>query len=160
MACKIIDVHHYGRYEKRPRIPKDPMCLPVDVHKKLVIRIIAVIVLMFGILLAYIFLSGSEGKESGGSASPASQSQRRSERDFSFFDALVTMGLFGGAVFYIVKAQEKVYTRLQDPMHNPRGCKYQGRILSTNDAHYRLHLDYYNAHGTWTLPDGLEHDAD
>ncbi|MBQ7501560.1 hypothetical protein IJT93_02430 [bacterium] len=141
MACKLIDVHHYGRYEKRPKIPKDPMCLPVDIHKKLRLKVFALIAVMFGILLVYLLLGGSE-------------------KDFTLFDVLVTLAVFGGGVYCIVKVQEKVYARLQDSIYNPKGCKYQGRILSTNDPHYQLHLNYYNTHGSWELPDELEYAAD
>jgi hypothetical protein len=66
----------------------------------------------------------------------------------------------GSAKTLAASIEEKLYAQLQDPRYNPQGCQYQGRILSTNEPHYRLHLDYYNTHGTWTLPDELEHSAD
>ncbi|MCR4783854.1 MAG: hypothetical protein K6A35_04975 [bacterium] len=144
MACKLIDVHHYGRYARRPKIPRDPLCLPLKAHEENVRRKIVAIAAMFAFLFAFAVFCGGTLKESG----------------LSWVDAVVTVAVAGGTVYYIANIEEKLYAKLQDPRYNPQGCQYQGRILSTNEPHYRLHLDYYNTYGTWTLPDELEHSAD
>ncbi|MBQ7501561.1 hypothetical protein IJT93_02435 [bacterium] len=144
MPCKIIDVHSYGKCEIKPKFPKEPMCLPVEVHKKLILKKIALIASIYVILPAYFFIG----------------SGRLTVNEFTVTDILVTVAVIGAVIYSVIKVQKNTYARLQDPMHNPRGCRYQGRVLSEDDAHYQLHLDYYKTHGTWTLPDGFEPGAE
>ena len=66
----------------------------------------------------------------------------------------------GAAGFVISIIEQKLYNGLQDPMKNPRGWQYQGRLLDEQEAHYQLHLNYYRLHNTWVLPDELEYSAD
>ncbi|MBQ7501559.1 hypothetical protein IJT93_02425 [bacterium] len=161
MACTLIDVHKYGKDEKETEIPQEPVCLPDDIQIRITLKIIAVMLIMFALMMALLYFNGRLREESGGGpAASAAQSEEGGENNFSFFDIIIPVGVFGASVFLIRNVQENAFNRLQNPIYNPKGCKYQGRILSKTEDHYRLHLDYYNAHGTWTLPDELERGGD
>ncbi|MBQ7501256.1 hypothetical protein IJT93_00875 [bacterium] len=143
MACILTDAHRYNNGEKRPKIPKEPMCVPVKLHKKQVRKWSVLLVLLIAAPIAFVFyLSGIENET------------ERSDKTALF--GAVSAAVFTCAMVGLQENQEKVYAKLRNPMRNPQGYTYQGRVLSPADPHYQLHLHYYNMNGTWELPDEVE----
>lgn len=165
MACRLIDARHYGRCQKKPELPKEPLCLPVKAYSKLVLIKAAVLIVMAAVVMSgFLYLVRLEKAAQSAQADSASPPARQRQTDRNGptpSQCALTLLLYGAAVFGAVYAssviEKRTYAAMRDPAQNPRGCKYQGRILSADDPHYLLHLKYYKAHNTWVLPDEIEH---
>lgn len=168
MACRLIDALHYGRCQKKPEIPREPLCLPARVYSKLLRIKAAVLIVMAAVVMSgflyLVHLEKAAQSAEADSASPPARQRQTDRNGPSPSQCALNLLLYGaavfGAVYSISVIEKKTYAAMQDPARNPRGCKYQGRVLSTDDPHYLLHLNYYKTHNTWILPDEIEHGAE
>ena len=128
MACVLIDAHIYSQYEIKPKLPREPMCLPVEVHKKHVLKWFVLFFLLMApsVLLYSHLLDFSRYDEAMNIA-------------VSFLGFIIPVALFSVMYACFKSSRKRMFAKLQSPMHNPQGYKYQGRVLSQNDAHYQLH---------------------
>ena len=145
MACILIDAHIYSQYEIKSKQPLEPVCLPLEVRKKHVLKwFVLFALLMIPSMYLYSYLL-----------------------DFTRYDealntAVSVLGIIVPASAFSImyaafkSSRKRMFAKLQSPAHNPLGYKYQGRVLSPADPHYQLHLHYYNMTGTWELPDEVE----
>jgi len=163
VACRLIDDHKYTRREKRAEIPKEPLCMSAEEYKAMNIKIAAVIVIMLIAAVPVLIMTADQCK---GSPFQKESAERMTYRVYT--DKLPISlpliaswaALIGIPYFIAKKIKIAAYANLQNPMKNPRGFKYQGRLLKKQDPHYLLHLSYYQTNGTWVLPDEIEHSAD
>lgn len=136
MACILIDNRSCGRYEKRTEIPREPMCVPVKVRRALILKKLAVFAVILIVLIYFTPFT-----------------EKGSLPNSAVFIWLAA-ACIGGLAFNRIEVS--ACSRLRDPLLNHQKYKYQGRILSSEEPHYLLHLNYYRAYKTWTLPDETE----
>ena len=163
MACRLIDVYSYQHKQTRPEIPKKPLCLPEKLYIRLLLIKTAVTLCILAAALGIFFNSYRiyDLYDVGDPRSPAA-AQRSPVQGIA--KVVICMALYGAAIyaikFSLKTIDAKTYARLQNPVHNPQGCRYQGKVLPISAPHYQLHLKYYKAFKTWTLPDDIEHSAE
>ena len=156
MACRLIDRHQYRYRDKKPELPRDPMCVPVKLHRRLLCIKAAIITVCVLLLIpATIYLENLSSAYFG-NETPLKGTARTAKH---MPTAFVWIAGIVFAELSIAAIEKKSYANLQDHMKNPRRCKYQGRTLSKNDPHYQLHLNWYKLHKSWILPDGMEESA-
>lgn len=153
MGCTITEDYNYLRFEHRPEIPKEPICLPEDAAKRLAWQKAAVYAVF--IALAIVFSlhfdqpAGCAGDDIYGTKAAA----HRQSRGRSPANPFVWMIAIAGTYLTIHVIKRITYAQVRNPLTNPKGCRYQGRVLSSLDPHMKLHIEYYKLYKSWTLPD-------
>ncbi|MBQ7501198.1 hypothetical protein IJT93_00585 [bacterium] len=154
MACTITEDYNYARFQHRPEIPKEPICLPEDAAKRLAWQ--KGIVYFVFVVLAIVFSLHFDKQPScqadsiyGAKAVAHQQSGRRR----SPANPVVWIIAIACTYMTIHVIKRITYAQVQNPVTNPKGCRYQGRVLFTLDPHMKLHIEYYKLYKSWTLPD-------
>ena len=162
MACRLIDSYSYGRHDKKPEIPREPMCIPAKLFTRLIITKLVILAICIAVLIPVTkrLENPPAASQASGQAQTEAAPQKASEKKRAFPTVFLWIVVFGAAGAVISIIEQKLYNGLRDPMKNPRGWRHQGRLLDEQEAHYRLHLSYYRLHKTWVLPDELEYSAD
>ena len=147
MACELIDVHKYAPWEKRPEIPKEPVCVPyVPLELKKTSSLLAdlniiLFLVIYGIVLPIIatrFL-------------PLSKTYRYDMKAMGIFAVGSCIVIF---IHWGIYKLTKYYlnTKITDPCMKMTDEPYQRYILNKDDPHFLKHLEHYKEHGTWILP--------
>ena len=129
--------------------------MPVRTHRSLILKKLAA--LAAAVAFTVICLVGGEKIENRYyNAHPEKPRPKRIGKQMPWYGWVSMIIGLGGGFAYTDRLKQNTYAMLRDPMLNHGGCKYQGRVLSTKEPHYLLHLNYYHMHKTWTLPDEIE----
>lgn len=152
MACILIDHHQCAPNELKPEIPLNPACtlyLPPGLEKKaasaaIVINIITPCVL-FGIVLP---CAASSFLPAGGANEDPVALLFFIVGTFIVF--AIVCGLNVMAKNYFNKQIENDNYKIENAASIATLIFHSG--LKPEDPHYRKHLEYYKAHGSWILP--------